>query len=72
VTRTHDGLVARALALCDEPRADPPDERVIPEHGLDEHVHCRRQIVAAAPVRELVLEHRLELRASQVLDDASR
>ncbi len=62
VTGAHDGLVARALALLDEPRADPPDERVKPEHGFHEHLHGSRQVVAAAPVRELVLEHGAELR----------
>ena len=61
VARTHDGLVAGALALLDEPCADPPDERVEPEHDLDEHVRRGRQVVTAAPVRELVLEHRVEL-----------
>src|SRR5262249_37142579 len=65
----HDGLITGALALVDQPRADPPNGRIEPEHGFDQHVERGSQIVPAPQVAELVRENRLQLQRSQVFQD---
>ena len=67
-----DLFVAGALALVDEPRADPPHQRMKPEHRLHDHVQRRGEIVATANVRELVREDRFDLLVAQTLADAAR
>ena len=64
--------VAGALALVDEPRADPPHQRVKPEQRLDDHVHRRGEIVATANVHDFVRENGLHLALVQMIGDASR
>ena len=61
VAQTHDRFVARALALVDQARADPPHQRMEPEQRFDRHVDRRGEVVAPPHVRELVREHRGEL-----------
>jgi len=45
-----NGFVAGALALVDEPRSQPPDQRMEPEDGLDEEVNTGGQVVSPARV----------------------
>jgi hypothetical protein len=55
-------VVAGLLALVDQSSAQPPDERVEPEHGLHDHVERRRQVVASPDVRKLVGKDRFDVR----------
>ncbi len=57
----QDFFIAGALAFLDEARAEPPDERVKPEQGLDGHVERGGQIIAAARVALLMREDGLQL-----------
>src|SRR5690348_3413753 len=68
--KREDGFIAGAFAFCDEPSADPPDDRMEPEDGFDEHVKGGREIVAAANVSEFVGEDGFELRGSEGFEDA--
>jgi hypothetical protein len=68
----HDVFVARALALVHEARADPPDHRMKPERGLDQHVDGRHEIVAAAHVADLVREHGVHLRVVETCAQLQR
>lgn len=47
-------FVAGPLTLVHQTGSQPPDQRMKPEHGLDNHMHQRRQIVAAAKVTQLM------------------
>ena len=57
----QDVLVTGALALVDEARADPPHERVKPEHRADDNLRRREQVVAADDVTHLVGEDRFDV-----------
>src|SRR5438105_867417 len=49
-TRLHHVLVARALALVDEPRTDPPDDWMEPEQRLHDRLDRGDEVVAAPHV----------------------
>src|SRR5947207_12601969 len=65
-------LVARALALVDEPRADPPDDRMEPEQRLHGRLDRGDEVVAASHVRDLVRQDGEELLVAQVRFDRAR
>ena len=67
----NDVLVARAFPLVDEPRTEPPDQRMEPEDRLNGHVNGRRQVVATTHMRELVPQDGFDLPVGQVAADAS-
>ena len=64
-------FIAGALALVDEARAEPPDERIEPEDRFDQHVQCGVEIVTAADMPDLMRENRFQVRVFQVRGDAS-
>lgn len=48
-------LVAGAFPFIDQATADPPDKRMEPENGFNEHVEGGGEIVAAADMTEFVV-----------------
>ena len=67
-----DGFVAGTLALVDQPRANPPDQRIEPEQRLDKHMDERGQVVAPPNVAHLVGHDRLDVRVIQMASDFNR
>ena len=63
-------LVARTLALVDQPPAKPPHQWVKFEAGFDQHVERAGEIVTAADMRQLVRHDRRELRLGQMTLEA--
>ena len=58
---SDDCFMAGTLTLGHETRADPPDDWMEPEDGLDRHVNSRGQVVPATDVTKLVSENGFEL-----------
>ena len=65
-------FVAGPLALVHQAGPQPPDQRMKPEDSLDNHVHQRRQIVAAANVTQLVSENCLKFRGREAIPNPVR
>jgi hypothetical protein len=63
-------FVAGSLAFFDEPRSDPPDQRVEPEDRFDDHVNRCVEIVPAFDVAEFVRENRLQFGWCEAFDDS--
>jgi hypothetical protein len=61
------GFVARPLALGDQPRARPPDERVEPARRLHHHVQREGEVVPALDVTQLVRDDGVDLVAREPL-----
>jgi hypothetical protein len=68
----HYLFIACPLPLVDEPRADPPCQRMEPEDGLHSHVDGRGQVVLAADMAELVRKNRIQLGLVEPLRNAFR
>jgi len=54
-------FVTGALALAHDLSAEPPYQRIKPEHRFDHHVNRRREVVAPPRVTALMLEDGFEL-----------
>src|SRR5439155_689888 len=67
-----DGDCTCALALLDEARAHPPDERMEPEDRFDDCLNRCGQIVAPPDVRDFVREDRGALIVGQMRADGRR
>src|SRR6185312_10299195 len=72
IPETDYFFVAGSFALCDQPRAQPPDNRIKPEQGFDGHVHRSSQIVATPNVTELMRKNGFELRRRELAGNAIR
>ena len=55
------GLIARTLAFLNQPRSNPPDQRMEPKDCLYDHVNRSGQIVTSSDVAQLVGQYRFQL-----------
>jgi hypothetical protein len=67
----EDFLIAGAFTLIDEAALDPPDERMKPKRGLNEHVDGGSEIVTASHMAALVGDYGVELFRGETLPDGS-
>ncbi len=65
--RLQHCFVAGALAVVNQPRSQPPDQRMEPEKGLDQHMYSGGEVVAAADVAQFVREDGFQLGARQAV-----
>ena len=63
-------FIASTLALFDQARAEPPDERMKPEHGLDQHVQRGGKIIAAADMPDFVGEDGFKVDIFEIIGDS--
>ena len=64
--RIHHRFVASALAILNQPPANPPDKRMKPEQRFDQHMQHRAQIVAPAHVAKLMRHDRFDVRLGRL------
>ncbi len=72
VAGAQHGFVAGVFTFDDQPRADPPHQRVEPEHGLDQGVKAGGEVVATAQVAGLMGQDGVDLRTPQTFGEGLR